>query len=139
MKLPIRITLTVSVAAILSACAGPPGPDEIADAVIRSLESHGLQKVDDRVVVAKGLFNDMRYELTNLEVSGCERAKEQDGYFCKYQTTMSMSVTGKSEADHDGNDYGNAVTTLLGGVRHNVENRYDRFVQEKGRWRVITQ
>lgn len=141
MKRPLHhFILTALVAMTLSGCGGgKPTQKDMADAVIRNLESHGLQKVGERTVVAKGLFNNIRYDLTNLEVSGCERAEGQSGYICRYQTTVKMSVTGKDEFDAEGEAYGNAVETLLAGVRNSVENRNDRFVKEDGRWRVITE
>ena len=139
MKLSLRAVLTALAALSLSGCGdGKPSQKEMADAVIRNLESHGLEKIGDRTVLAKGLFNNIRYDLTNLEVSGCEKAKKQDGYQCRYQTTVKMSVTGKDEFDAKGEAYGDAVDILLAGVRNSVENRNDRFVKEDGKWRVIT-
>lgn len=112
----------------------------MGDAVIRNLESRGLERIGDRVVVAKGLFDDIRYELTDLDVSDCTKAEGEEDYLCHKRTKMTMSVTGKDSFDAEGEAYGKAVTrSILAEVRNSVKNRSDRFVKEDGSWRVVTE
>ncbi len=118
--IPAVLALTLS-----GGAGAKPSQKDMGDAVIRNLESRGLERIGDRVVVAKGLFDDIRYELTDLDVSDCTKAEGEEDYLCHKRTKMTMSVTGKDSFDAEGE----AVALADGRNQQNAGRRAVRTLE----------